>query len=261
MNAKNLKGVLGKLVYSLSLHKLFLINKAVVVTFHRVNDSIEKNPITCEEGLFEEFCVFFKSHFNVISLSELLDRLESKRSISGCLVITFDDGYLDNFEIAAPILRRHHLPACFFIASDFIGTDKITAWDREWGIKSEWMTWDNVRFLSSEGFEIGAHTKNHVDLGLVEGKDALEEIQGSRKALEEELNRKVDLFSFPFGRENQLSESNRALVKELNFRCSPSAYGGIVKGSSDPFRMRRQPVSPWHESVWQFGFEVLREDA
>lgn len=259
MNSKDIKRYLGGMVFGLRLHRFFFKDKAVIAVFHRVNNNIPENPITCDIELFTQFCAFFKRYFNIISLSELLDRIESGRSISGCLVVTFDDGYLDNFENAAPILKEFDIPACFFIATDFIGTQRVPDWDKKWGVESEWMTWDHVKSLSSDGFEIGAHTKNHVDLGVVEGDDARDEIQESRLALERQLGKDIDLFSFPFGRESQFSESNRSLVKELRFRCSPSAYGGIVRPNDDPFRMRRHPISPWHESVWQFGFELLQE--
>ena len=68
------------------------------------------------------------------------------------------------------------------------------------------MNWDQVRQMRDWGFEIAAHTKNHVDLGKVSGKEALDEIQGSRERLEKELSESVDLFCYPYGRKEQITE-------------------------------------------------------
>lgn len=254
---KRVKHLLGLGVYRLGLHRLLLRGRGVVVLFHRVSAEGERNPITCTDGEFTGFIEFFARHFEVIPLGELLDRLASGQGLGGSLVITFDDGYLDNREVAAPILRAHGLPACFFVASGLIESSRIPEWDREWGVQSRWMTWPQVRELAEMGFEVGAHTVNHVDLGVVEGESARAEIRTSREDLERELGRPIDLFSYPYGRREQITEPNRDAVREAGFRCCLSAYGGLVGSGADPFQIKRIPVSGWHSSPYQLGWEIL----
>ena len=65
------------------------------------------------------------------------------------------------------------------------------------------MTWDQVQQMDREGFQIGAHTQTHVDLGVVDGDEADCEIRGSRRDLEEQLGHDVTLFAYPYGRSTE----------------------------------------------------------
>jgi len=254
---RRLKALLGLLCYRSGLYRLFFRDKAVIALFHRVDDRLAGNPISCTAAEFRAFCDFFGRYFRVVSLQTLLTKLGRGEDVSGHLVITFDDGYRDNLETAAVELERRRLPACFFIATEFIGSSRVPPWDAERGIVSRWMSWDDVRALNERGFEIGAHTMNHVDLGVVHGSDAVREIAGSRRRLGKELGEETPLFSYPFGRADQITPGNRAAVREAGFSCCLSAYGGIVSSQGDRFDLKRIPVSPWFISPYQYGFEVM----
>ena len=139
----------------------------------------------------------------------------------------------------------------------FIGTDRVAPWDNEAGIESQWMSWDDVRALGGSGFEIGAHTVNHVDLGTTALNEASVEIAESKRRLEDELGRKITMFSYPFGRADQITEENRGVVRDAGFSCCFSAYGGTVGPQDDPYRLERTPISLWYASPFQFGFETM----
>lgn len=254
---RRLKTLLGLLCFRTGLYRLLLRDRAIIALFHRVDDRLAGNPISCTTAGFRAFCDFFDRYFRVVALETLLIKLRRGEDITGHLVITFDDGYRDNFETAASELERRRLPACFFIATEFIGSTRVPWWDAELGIASRWMSWDEVRALSERGFEIGAHTMNHVDLGIVEGDDAVREIVGSRHRLARELGDATTLFSYPFGRSHQITPDNRAAVRDAGFQCCLSAYGGTVAPREDPFHLKRIPVSPWFLSPYQFGFEAI----
>lgn len=253
-----IKAFLGALLFHSGLYRRQIRGRAVIVLFHRVDDRLGGNPISCTQAEFRAFTAFFRRFFTVVSLEELLGRLAAGRDVGGCLVITFDDGYRDNQALAAPRLASLGLSACFFIATEFIGSERVPWWDAERGIRSEWMTWDQIRALRAAGFEVGAHTMNHVDLGLVSGEEAKAEIEGSKRRLEQELGAGVGFFSYPYGRVNQITEANRDAVRRAGFVCCVSAYGGDVRQGADSYRLQRTPISPWYVSPYQFGFEFLR---
>jgi peptidoglycan/xylan/chitin deacetylase (PgdA/CDA1 family) len=118
------------------------------------------------------------------------------------------------------------------------------------------MTWDEVRSLHRRGFDIGAHTRTHIDLGAVTGALAREEIAGSRAKLEAELQAPIETFAYPYGRRGNITDANRALVKAAGFRCCCSSYGGVNPRGMDPFRLHRVPISPSFASPSQLGLDV-----
>ncbi|MDQ6769787.1 MAG: polysaccharide deacetylase family protein [Gemmatimonadota bacterium] len=253
---RQIKALLGRVIFASRVYKLLLRNKAVIVLFHRIDDRYPGDPITCSTTEFREFCDFFQRYFTVVPFHTLIEKLKRGEDITRHLVITFDDGYRDNRRAADELVRRG-MPASFFIATEFIGSDRVPWWDANAGIVSEWMSWADVRSLSNDGFELGAHTKNHVDLGVVSGAEAVEEIAGSARRLAAETGRRIDLFSYPYGRRHQITEENRDIVRKAGFVCCPSAYGGTVRKGNDPFRICRAPISPWYISPDQFGFEAI----
>ena len=247
----------GRAVFAFRLDTLLLRNTALVVAFHRVQETTaDADGLTVDVATFERYGRFFRDHFRVTPLRVLVDKLERGLGVDRELAITFDDGYRDNFEQAAPVLERLGLPATFFVVTDWMGTDVVPWWDRQQGVRHPWMTWEQVRMLQQKGFDIGAHTRTHADLGRVADSDAKEEILGSRLELEDRLGTAVELFAYPYGAPNNLLERNRELIKDAGFRCCCSCFGGLNGRGSDPFQLRRVAVSSWYGSPHRFGFDV-----
>lgn len=251
---------MGRIIFGAGLHHRLLRGRAVIALFHRVDARWADRPITLTEGEFDRYCHFFSRYFRVIPLSGLLDRLENGDDISSCLAITFDDGYRDNLERAVPILERHGLPATFFLTTGFIGTDRVPSWDARAGVKSEWLDWSGVADLVRRGFDVGAHTVSHPDLGLTEGRVAQREIAGSKEELEAQLGMTVPHFAYPFGGRNRLSEANRKRVRQAGFRCCLSAYGGLVTRTVDPFHLPRVTADRWFRSPYHWGMMLLHTE-
>lgn len=253
---RNARALLGGLLYRSRLHRTLWKDRAVIVIFHRVDDRYGGDPITCSFKQFCAYCDFFQRYFIVISLSELVDRLQAGHDISRRLVITFDDGYRDNVRCAQELERRG-LPACFFITTEFVGSSRNAWWDSLRSIHSEWMSWDQVRELHALGFELAPHTATHADLGAVSGAQAVAEIIGAKHRLETELDVATRHFAFPFGRPEHLSEDNRELVRRAGFQSCVSACGGTVKPGTDALDLKRIGISDAYSSPYQLGFEML----
>ena len=252
-----IKTAIGRIVFASHLNELLLRQVAVVVAFHRVDEGPDAGGLSIDPAMFERYCRFFQRHFHVIPLRALIGKLERRELLNRHLAITFDDGYRDNFDQAAAVLERLGLPATFFVVSQWIGSDVVPWWDRGQNVRRPWMTWDQVRSLRRRGFDIGAHTRTHADLGQVSGADAQDEILGGRLELERQLGEPVDLFAYPYGGRDNFAEANRDLVRAAGFRCCCSCYGGVTYADADPFCLPRVPVSPWYGSPHQFGFELL----
>src|SRR5262249_24116681 len=110
---KRLKSMLGRTAAAVGLYERDFKEKMLIVAFHRVNDELAEDGLTCRSAKFQAFCEFFAEHFRVCSLADQVASHHSGVDMGGTLSITFDDGYRDNCEVAAPILKRLGLPATF----------------------------------------------------------------------------------------------------------------------------------------------------
>ena len=252
-----LKHQAGSLIFASHFAEVLLRHAAVVVAFHRVHDAPDATGLTIDTASFEQYCRFFAARFHVVSLRELVDRLDQQLPVGGYLAITFDDGYRDNYQYAAPVLRSLSLPATFFVVSEWIGSDVVPAWDKAAGSVHAWMNWTEVGGLQGMGFTIGAHTRTHVDLGRIGSDEAEQEIRGVKADLEDRLGTAVDLFAYPYGGRANIAERNRELVRASGFRCCCSCHGGMTWPATNPFYLPRVPITPFHATPHQFGFDLI----
>jgi peptidoglycan/xylan/chitin deacetylase (PgdA/CDA1 family) len=106
----------------------------------------------------------------------------------------------------------------------------------------EHMTWDDLRALAAQGFEIGSHTCSHADLGSVPLDEARYELRASRVRLEQALGKPIRLFAFPYGhRRNMRPDTIAAAREEYDICCS--AYGGHNRAPGDGRHIRRVVIS------------------
>lgn len=236
-------------------------SKMVVIAFHRINDQLTNDGLTCSAAKFEAFCRFFRRYFKVLPFSEQVAGLRERRPMGGTLSITFDDGYLDNFEVAAPILRKLALPATFFVTTGFIGSQIVPFWDEPLHIQPGWMTWDQLRSLADQGFEFGCHTDTHIDMACADEQTVRGELELSKEKLRQELGVSTKLFAYPFGGKQHINERSLELVRENGFSCCASCYGGSNAPLADPYDIRRIGIAGWFMTPHQFGFELLTNRA
>jgi len=96
-----------------------------VLTYHRVNDEGDPFFGAVPTQVFEQHMAYIARTYRVLTVEELVERMQRGRLPRNALAITFDDGYRDTLTHAAPILARHRLPATVFLATGFIGTGEI----------------------------------------------------------------------------------------------------------------------------------------
>lgn len=106
-----------------------------IVAYHNIIDKLgdefvfDLNNVSCDKKSFEEHLVFYKDNFTVIHYSELNNTLNKNSYEKPILIITFDDAYKSFYNIAAPLLKKHNLPATVFLPTDYIDTDELFWWD------------------------------------------------------------------------------------------------------------------------------------
>ncbi len=129
---KNLvKRILFSLLVAVKSHRFFhFINrkKILILMYHGVFE--ETMPIPCWWQLtFDEFrwqLEYVKKYHSVMHLQDVLERIQRQESLpDNVAIITFDDGYQNNYSVAYPLLKQLNLPATIFLTADFIGTDRL----------------------------------------------------------------------------------------------------------------------------------------
>jgi peptidoglycan/xylan/chitin deacetylase (PgdA/CDA1 family) len=105
----------------------------IVFNYHRIGDSEKSRydrDLFASEAQFDYHLSYIKRNFPVLLPRELAEGISQKRRLTGLhAMITFDDGYLDNYATAFPLLKKHDLRAAFFLVSTFVGTASVPWWD------------------------------------------------------------------------------------------------------------------------------------
>ena len=114
--------------------------------------------------------------YHVLSLGDLIRyRREHRLPPARSVVLTSDDGYVDNRTVAYPILRRHGFPATMFLVSEALGG--TNTWDHGGELDGRpIMGWDAIHEMAGHGIEVGAHTRRHVRLPSLPEAEAREEV-------------------------------------------------------------------------------------
>jgi len=107
------------------------------------------------------------------------------------------------------------------------------------------LSWDEVRSLARDGVEFGAHTKTHPILSKIsDDRELRDEIAGSKRRIEEEINAPILYFGYPNGRPADISDAALAAVRGANFATAVTAESGLIPKGTDRFLLRRIGVSP-----------------
>jgi len=107
----------------------------VILTYHRImrpeDSKYDPNVIEATPDQFDEQLAMLKRRFDVVDPEEMVELVDKPSKLRHLRVgITFDDGYIDNYEIAFPLLKKNGLKALFFLATSFVGSRHLTWWDR-----------------------------------------------------------------------------------------------------------------------------------
>jgi len=115
--------------------KRIYYNKFLVLTFHRILSDLSMNsnaniPMITSKINFELMLDILSSKTNILSIDDILTyKVSGAKLPENTICITFDDGYLDNFENALPLLKKYEIPATFFVTTQNIDTGKYFWWD------------------------------------------------------------------------------------------------------------------------------------
>jgi len=117
------------------------------------------------------------------------------------VALTFDDGYVDNYRYAFPILAQHGVSATFFVTTGFLDRDPRTVlrMSRMRGMAVEPLRWKELLEMRDAGMRIGSHTVTHPNLAALDRPAIDAELRDSKHRLEDELSEEVGTIAYPYG--------------------------------------------------------------
>jgi len=235
-----------------------------VLVYHKVDERVEWGLTRVTPKSFKNQIRFLREDgFRFITTSELTN-FDPDEKIAA---ITFDDAYESVYEYAFPILKEEKVPATIFVITDYVGL--LNSWDLNVGnLQFPHTTWEQLRILHDEGWEIGSHTKSHRDLRSLNDNDLKDELKGSKEMIESKLELSVESLSFPFGRANS-REVEAAIEAEYKSGAIFYPIFNQFKAAHDAFIVRRLGVYLWDTNFFfksKYGkqplkaFEILKQN-
>jgi len=205
-----------------------------VLMYHRVDpELVAHDPITV--GLtvmtpaFEEQLRLLRDRgFHSITLDDLWTGITERAPQSGReIVLTFDDGYADNYTVAFPLLRRYGFTATFFVVTSTVGT-------------RDHLTVAQIKEMAAAGMAFGSHGQHHVDFSTLSPGVAQSELENSKRLIREWSGRPVTFFAYPAGR---FSSGVVRTLAGLGYRGAVTEIPGFVTAASRPYTLERVRVA------------------
>ncbi len=198
-----------------------------VLTYHRVAplSAVGITDLKVEPSTFVTTLAALKAAgYHTIHQSQLFDAMYKGVALpSKPVIISVDDGYVDDVTKILPALERFHMVGTFFVI-----TGRMT--------EPGFLTAAQIRQLDQTGMDVGDHTAHHVDLRLLSTSELRMEIAGSRAVLERVVGHPVYFFAYPFGAYNG---AVLAELKSAGFTMAYTTAGGTTESSADPLTMPR----------------------
>lgn len=201
-----------------------------VLNYHQVEPK-DGNPLTLWPEQFEAQMEYLAAEgYTTITIDEMMDALENGTSLpEKSVIITFDDGYADNYEYVYPILKKYGFKATIFLIYDFTNT------------YPNYLTWDQVAEMKDSGLiHFESHTMTHANLAELTSVDELRhEIADSHDLLSEKLGYDMHYIAYPGGRVNEEIER---ITSAAGYRGGFTVHYGLSTPAEGRYQMDRIPI-------------------
>ncbi len=227
-----------------------------VLMYHHVNNH-EGDMVTVTPETFElQMQYLNKAGYRTLNTDELLSYIKGDLQLKEkAVMITFDDGWLDNYIYAYPLLKKYDIKATIFIVGNWIEEASKTRWSSNKSVPTHEesvslignkqgaaivLNWELIREMRESGLvEFYSHAKNHVKCHLLSKDDLSDELRESKNIIETQLGGECIALCWPFGRYN---DGAIKTAKATGYRALFTTDHGVATERSDPFAIQRIAV-------------------
>ena len=205
-----------------------------ILTYHSIDDS--GSVLSISPRIFAEHMrILAERGVEIVSLREIVRRMNGQGGAGPAVAITFDDGFRNVYEQGFPILRQYRFPATVFLVTDYCGG--MNSWPSQPAsiTRQPLLSWTQIKEMNQAGITFGSHSRTHPNLTKVSARATEDELVGSKQAIEDGLGAPVDTFAYPYGAyQDRVKELTRA-----HFALACSTTLGFVNPGSDGFALER----------------------
>jgi peptidoglycan/xylan/chitin deacetylase (PgdA/CDA1 family) len=217
-------------------------NKVPILMYHSIMDNDEQSVSV--QSFKKQMNLMKTMGYQTIKFNELKDNNKKK------FIITFDDAYENVFINAFPILKKLGFNAVCFIVANKIGA--YNDWDKNEFKKKKLMNFEQISEWLINGFNIGSHTLDHVDLTKLNKNDKINQIINSKKYLNSMFNTKINTFAFPFG---SYDDEAQSIINKYYDYAVTTKRSRFVKNKFNNKLLPRVPVSK-DDSLFKFFLKI-----
>lgn len=209
-----------------------------VLNYHQINNEAH-NALTLSSNEFDaQMEYLYNAGYTTISPNQLVDYLQDGTELPpNPVLITFDDGYVDNYNVAYPILQKYNFAATIFLITDFVGNN------------GRYLSWKQVKEMHDHGFSFQSHTLNHIILADASDDEIRFQLTKSREGIEWRLKEKVEYLAYPGGAYDQRTIE---LAKQAGYRAAFTINLGRDTKECGLFTLNRIPIFETSHSLLHF---------
>jgi peptidoglycan/xylan/chitin deacetylase (PgdA/CDA1 family) len=233
-----------------------------VLMYHHVNNH-KGDMVTITPETFEmQMHYLNKAGYKTLNTGELISHINGTLQLNEkSVMVTFDDGWIDNYVFAYPVMKKYGIKATIFLVTSWIDNAGNAGHVNDSDIPTHEesssllmknkgqkvvLNWDMIREMKESGLvEFHSHTQNHMKCHHLNGNDLLEEVQQSKKRIEGRLGSDCTCLCWPMGRYNDLAVKT---AEEAGYKALFTTNYGVVNENSDLFAIQRIAVKD--SNVW-----------
>ncbi len=215
--------------------------KVPILMYHKIANPPEGSPnphlYVTPENFAAQMDYLRRHEYHTLSLGDVGRGLKNGTKLPHrSVILTFDDGYLNNYENAFPVLQRYNLKTTIFLVADAVGHKVNWQLSRGATLAEPLLDWVQVEEMQRYGITFDSHTCTHPKLNQIPLDQARYEISASRGKLEDKLSVKVEGFCYPYGEYNPQVVD---LVREAGYTAACVVDNGNRHSLEDVYTLKR----------------------
>lgn len=218
----------------------------LVLEYHHVSDDVEDEgwAYTVPVADFKEQLNYLQAQgYTTISMQDFVRAKKGKQELpEKPVILTFDDGYEDNYTTLLPMLEERGMKATVYMVTNSIG-------------RKGYLSWNQLRDMQNRGIELGSHTANHQPLTSLERDKQAEEMKLSKLLMEWNGLKTIFTFSYPNG---AYDEGMPELLKENEYLTAVTGDGGLNTFKTNPYLLQRTNIPHPRLGLTEFKLRLFK---